>query len=48
MKDRYNDLLVTNLPEFFNQTWANALWHDEFQNFRQSLNIWLNTCKDIE
>jgi len=48
MKDRYNDLLVTNLPEFFNQMWANALWHDEFQNFRHSLDKWLNARDDIK
>lgn len=41
MIERYQNELVTNLPEFFNQTWANALWHDEFINFRESLDDWL-------
>jgi len=40
--------LVSNLPEFFNQTWANALWHDEFQDFRRSLDAHLRERLDVK
>ena len=46
--ERWNEKLVTNLTEFLNQTWANALWHDEFNNFRQSLDQWLYDMPDIQ